>query len=108
MTEVELTGRRIPADQLLLLSVDQANRDPRAFDRPGEFDPARDPNPHLAFGRGIHFCLGAPLARLEGRIAINLLLDRFPVLATDPDNPPVPMPSPTMSGVTGRPMRTAY
>jgi len=108
MTEVELGGRRIPADRLLLLGVDRANRDPRVFDRPGEFDPARDPNPHLAFGRGIHFCLGAPLARLEGRIALNLLLDRFPVLATDPDNPPVPMPSPTMSGVTSLPLRTAY
>jgi cytochrome P450 len=108
MTEVELAGQPIPADQMLLLHVSKANRDPRVFGRPDEFVPDRDPNPHLAFGRGIHFCLGAPLARLEGRIALNLLLDRFPVLATDPANPPAPMPSPTMSGVTSLPLRTAY
>ena len=93
---------------MVLLWVDQANRDPRVFARPDEFDPLRDPNPHLSFGRGIHFCLGAPLARLEGRIALNLLLDRFPVLRTDPADPPVLTDGPNSTVVSRLPLRTAY
>jgi cytochrome P450 len=54
-----------------------ANRDARYFDDPSRFDIARDPNPHLAFGVGQHFCLGAPLARLEARIALTHLLERM-------------------------------
>ena len=56
------------------------------FVDPNKLDVARDPNPHISFGAGIHFCLGAPLARLEGTIAINLLLERMPRLrlAEDP------------------------
>ena len=57
-----------------------ANRDPRQFPNPERFDIARQPNDHLAFGEGIHFCLGAPLARLEGAIAIGAVLERFPNL----------------------------
>ncbi|MGN9783278.1 cytochrome P450 [Nonomuraea sp. ZG12] len=97
--EVELGGVTIPADQMLLTWVAAANRDPRQFPDPDVFDPGRDPNPHLSFGRGIHFCLGAPLARLEGRVALNILLDRFRHLGTDPDDPVVFMPTPTMTGV---------
>ncbi|MEV6605342.1 cytochrome P450 [Kutzneria sp. NPDC051319] len=106
--EVELGGQVIPAGQMVLLWPRAANRDPRVFARPDEFDPTRDSDPHLSFGRGVHFCLGAPLARLEGRIALNLLLDRFPVLRTDPADPPTPLPSPTMTGVSRLPLRTAY
>ncbi|HEX2299586.1 MAG TPA: cytochrome P450, partial [Pseudonocardiaceae bacterium] len=80
--------------------------DPRQFTDPDTFDQARDPNPHLAFGRGIHFCLGAPLARLEGRIALNLLLDRFPELRTDPQQPPEFIPNPNMTGVRKLALRT--
>ena len=76
-----------------------ANRDERQFARPDEFDPTRDPNPHVAFGRGIHFCLGAPLARLEGRVALGILLDRFPGLRVDPDDRPEFIPSPNRTGV---------
>lgn len=98
--ETELGGERIPADQMLMVWIAAANRDERQFARPDEFDPTRDPNPHIAFGRGIHFCLGAPLARLEGRIALGILLDRFPDLRVDPDERPVFIPSPNMTGVS--------
>jgi len=97
--ETELGGVTIPADQLLMVWLGAANRDPRQFPDPGVFDPDRDPNPHLAFGRGIHFCLGAPLARLEGRVALDILLDRFDTLRTDPEDPVQFMPTPTMTGV---------
>ncbi|GAB3673133.1 cytochrome P450 [Saccharopolyspora tripterygii] len=102
--ETELGGVRIPADQMLLLWIAAANRDPRQFADPDVFDVTRDPNPQLGFGRGIHFCLGAPLARLEGKVALNLLLDRFPQLRTDPDDAPRFMPSPNMTGLSRLPL----
>ena len=74
--EVELNGRRIPAGKLVLPVIGSANRDDKVFSNPGFFDIARDPNPHIAFGHGIHFCLGAPLSRLEARIALAELLAR--------------------------------
>ncbi|MGH8933938.1 MAG: cytochrome P450 [Egibacteraceae bacterium] len=104
--EVDLGGHRVPADRLLMIWLGAANRDERQFTHPDVFDPTRDPNPHLGFGRGIHFCLGAPLARLEGRVALNILLDRFPVLRTDPDDPPAFIPSSHMTGVSTLPLRT--
>lgn len=105
-TGVELAGTAIPAGEMIMVWVGAANRDPRRFTGPHVFDPGRDPNPHLGFGRGMHFCLGAPLARLEGRIALNALLDRFPKLRTDPDDPPTFMPDPAMNGVRTLPLRT--
>jgi cytochrome P450 len=102
--EAVLGGVTIPADQMLMCWPAAANRDPREFPDPDVFDPGRDPNPHLAFGRGIHFCLGAPLARLEGRVALNILLDRFDSLRTDPDDPAEFMPAPTMTGVRRLPL----
>lgn len=77
--EVELDGVRIPAGQFVIAMIGSANRDPRRFADPARFDVARDPNPHIAFGHGIHFCLGAPLSRLEAGIALDELLRRFPV-----------------------------
>ncbi|MFI7700242.1 cytochrome P450 [Nonomuraea sp. NPDC049480] len=103
--EAELGGVTIPADRMLMIWLGAANRDPRQFPNPDVFDPGRDPNPHLGFGRGIHFCLGAPLARLEGRVALNILLDRFDVLRTDPDDPVEFMPAPAMTGVRRLPLR---
>ncbi|MGP4018409.1 cytochrome P450 [Saccharopolyspora sp. 5N708] len=102
--EVELGGQQIPADELLLLWIAAANRDARQFADPDVFDITRDPNPQIGFGRGIHFCLGAPLARLEGRVALNILLDRFPRLRTDPANAPEFIPSPSMTGVRKLPL----
>ena len=103
-TETELAGRPIGADQLVMVWVAAANRDSRQFVRPDVFDIDRDPNPHLAFGRGIHFCVGAPLARLEGKVATNLLLDRFPGLRCDPQDPPVFLPTPNMTGAQRLPL----
>jgi cytochrome P450 len=76
--DVELNGRTIRAGQRVFAFVNAANRDPEAFADAEAFDIARDPNPHLTFGHGIHFCLGAPLARLEARIAAVRLAERFP------------------------------
>ncbi|WP_214318168.1 cytochrome P450 [Nonomuraea sediminis] len=104
MREVELGGVTIPADQMVTCWLAAANRDPRQFADPEVFDPDRDPNPHLAFGRGIHFCLGAPLARLEGRVALNILLDRFDPLRTDPNDPVLFIPTPTLTGVRRLPL----
>jgi len=79
--DVELDGVRIPAGDTVWLVILAADRDPAVFERPDELDVARDPNPHLAFGWGIHHCLGAPLARLEGTIALRALFDRFPSIS---------------------------
>lgn len=103
-SEVELAGHTIAKDEFLLVWIAAANRDRRQFTRPEVYDVGRDPIPHLAFGRGIHFCIGAPLARLEGRVALNILLDRFPALHTDPQAPPEFLPSPNMTGVRTLPL----
>ncbi|MEP7359285.1 MAG: cytochrome P450, partial [Anaerolineales bacterium] len=74
---VELSGKTIPAGSVVLAFIGSANRDSAKFPNPGRFDITRDPNPHIAFGYGIHYCLGAPLARLEGRIVLSILLQRM-------------------------------
>jgi cytochrome P450 len=104
--EVELGGVKIPEEQLILVWPAAANRDPKKFADPQVFDPARDPNPHLGFGYGVHYCIGATLAKLQGRIALNALLDRFPVLRTDPEDPPRFFPSPDIIGTASLPLRT--
>ncbi len=106
MREVEVGGVTVPADQMLLCWVAAANRDERVFRDPDTFDPLRAQNPHLAFGRGIHFCIGAPLARLEGRVALDILLDRYPKLRTIPGEPPKFQVNPNMTGVRELPLTT--
>ena len=84
--DVEIGGKRIAAGQRILAIVGAANRDPQVFANPDELDIGRDEVSHLSFGRGIHYCLGSPLAILEGRIAFTSLLARFSSirLASDP------------------------
>ncbi|MEV7596067.1 cytochrome P450 [Kitasatospora sp. NPDC089797] len=74
---VVLGGRELPAETMLTVHLGSANRDPSRFESPETFDVARRTNPHLTFGHGIHFCFGAPLARMEARIALRMLQDRF-------------------------------
>ena len=76
--ETEVAGVPIAAGQVVLPWLTAANRDERVFTEPHRFDVHRRPNPHLAFGHGIHYCLGAPLARLEAQIAIGTIISRFP------------------------------
>jgi len=75
---VEVGGTVIPAGSVVFVILAAANRDPAQFEEPDRFDITREPNAHLAFGDGIHFCLGAALARLEGAIAFGSILGRFP------------------------------
>jgi cytochrome P450 len=75
--DVEIAGVRLRAGEKIAALLGSANRDPAAFTDADEFDIARDPNPHIAFGAGIHFCLGAPLARLEMSVTLPRLLERF-------------------------------
>lgn len=77
---VDIGGVTIPAGEIVVAGLLAANCAPACAALPDELDITRTDNPHLAFGHGIHHCLGAPLARLEGRIALGTLLARFPRL----------------------------
>ncbi len=86
--DVSLGGTRIPAGTGCFVILAAANRDPSQFTEPEKFNITREPNDHVAFGEGIHFCIGAPLARLEGAIALGTVLDRFPHLRlAEPEAP---------------------
>ncbi len=80
LEDCEVNGFPVRKRDNVVLLMGAANRDPDAFDDPDRLDVGRDQGPHLSFGRGIHHCLGAPLARLEGRIALEMLLERFAVI----------------------------
>jgi cytochrome P450 len=82
-TDTEIGGHAVGANQLITPWVGAANRDAGKFSDPDRFDIHRNTAGHLVFGQGIHFCIGAPLARLEGRIALNLLLDRYSTISVD-------------------------
>ncbi|MGW4975798.1 cytochrome P450 family protein [Streptomyces mirabilis] len=83
--DVTIRAVTVPAGETVLLSLAAANRDPARFPDPERLDLGRDASGHLALGRGIHYCVGAPLARLETEIAVTALLERLPDLALDTD-----------------------
>ena len=76
--QLEIRGKTIEQAQLVIALLGAANRDPEQFPNPDELDVARQPNQHIAFGQGIHYCIGASLARMEGQIAFETLLRRMP------------------------------
>jgi len=78
--DITLHGQRIPRGDVVFAVIGSANHDEQHFEEPEKLNLARDPNKHLSFGLGIHYCLGAPLARLEGQIALNTLVNRMPGL----------------------------
>ncbi len=100
-----LAGTEIPANTGCFIILAAANRDPAQFKDPQKFDITRDPNDHVAFGEGIHFCIGAPLARLEGAIALGAMLERFPGLRIkNPDAPLIYKGSYFLRGLASLPM----
>jgi cytochrome P450 len=105
--DTEVAGWKIPKDQLLRVELGSANRDPRQFADPGTYDVNRNPNPHLGFGHGVHYCLGQQMIRVETRIVFDLLMDRFPVLRVAPDVQPVFFLSPDFTGVNSVTVRTS-
>jgi cholest-4-en-3-one 26-monooxygenase len=102
---VELRGCTIPAGASVLLCYVSANRDETVFADPFRFDIRRDPNPHVAFGMGPHFCLGSSLARLEIRVTLEELIRRAPQLRlADPDASPLYSHSSMVRGIQSLPV----
>jgi cytochrome P450 len=88
--DMTIGGTDVPKGDVMMLLLAAAHHDPAAFDRPDEFDPERETIRHLGFGKGPHFCLGAPLARLEAAVALSKVTARFPQarLAGEPQYKP--------------------
>lgn len=101
-SDVEYYGTTVPAGSAMLILVGAANRDERVHDHPDVFDIHRD-GPHLTFGLGLHYCLGANLARLEGRVALDEILNRFPEWDVDLDAAQL-SPTSTVRGWDSMPM----
>ncbi len=97
-------GQTIKAGQRVIVVIGAANRDPDEFPEPDRFDVTRSPNRHLSFGLGIHFCLGAPLARLEAKVALEALLRRLPELRRADETPYEPVEGFIMHGVKHLPL----
>jgi cytochrome P450 len=103
--DTEIGGKKIPAGDFVLAWLTAANRDESVFTDPDKFDILRKPNPHLTFGKGMHFCLGAPLARLEVKIAMRLLVERYSDIRVR-DDMPVNLRNPwAMIGVNKLPLQ---
>jgi cytochrome P450 len=101
--DVELHGTTIPAHSPVLMIVASANRDPRRYSNPDVYDIHRDDIQHLTFGFGLHFCLGASLARLEGRVALDEILNRWPEWDVDYDGMEL-FPTSTVRGWASMPL----
>ena len=85
--DTTLSGQQMLAGQKIYLWLGAANRDPEQFENPQIFDIKRSPNHHLAFGHGIHFCMGVTLARLEAKLTLECLLERFSEIQRDQSTP---------------------
>jgi cytochrome P450 len=105
--DTNLDTVRIPANSVVFAWIASANRDGAQFPNPDRFDITRSPNRHLAFGHGIHFCVGAPLARLEASIALPMMLEQLPHLRRVPHIPVELLPSRALSGVKRLPITFA-
>jgi cytochrome P450 len=103
--DIALHGQSIPAGKLVLAMLGSANRDPQQFREPDRFDIHRDPNPHIAFGHGIHSCLGAALSRMEARIALSDLLSRTKHFELANNDPWVPRKALHVHGPASLPLR---
>ena len=101
--DLELAGQRIAEDDRVIINYASANRDETIFADPDRFDVARDPNPHISFGDGTHYCLGANLARLQVRVLLTELLTRLPDIQVS--GPPSHMQSSFMNGIKYLPVR---
>ncbi len=102
--EVKLYDQTIPANAPVVAWIGSANHDPSVFPEPERFDIDRASNKHIAFGYGIHFCLGAPLARLEAKIALGAMLERFPSFHLEPNAVIERQPSVVVYGVNSLPI----
>ena len=101
----EIGGQSMPAESWVVAWIGSANRDETVFPDPDSFDLHRNTQRHIAFGYGIHFCLGAPLARVEARIALQALYQRFPALKIAPNARLEPLESTIVYGVRRLPVR---
>ena len=103
--DTAVRGQVIPEGALVLPMIGSANRDPLQFAEPNRFDIARQPNPHIAFGHGIHFCIGAALSRLEAKIALADILARFRTFELASAEPWKPRPALHVLGPASLPLR---
>ncbi len=103
--DTEIGGQTIPAGSRVIAWIGSANRDGEKFPDPDLFDISRSPNQHIAFGHGIHFCLGSPLARLEAKVALTAILRRLPELARVNNEPLEPARGFIVNGVTSLPLK---
>lgn len=101
---VEIGGKTIGEGQAVVTWIGAANRDPQVFEHPHVFNVTREPNRHMAFGFGIHFCLGAPLARLEARVALDVFLNRIQHFERTDSDPLPRVPTFIMRGVQSLPL----
>ena len=104
LEDMEIGGKTLKKGQRVYSMLNAANRDPRRFDDPDRLDIARQNNRHIAFGYGIHFCVGAPLARMEARFALKAMMERMTDIELG-GTPPVWRDSLVLRGMSSLPIR---